>query len=443
MQALLAQIEKQQKDDEDEPGEAAVEPATVETPTGGRDGKLGSLGVGGGGKGGGAFSTTSKGEKGPISKGPPVKGKKAPENDTANVPSFTQSVNGNGEITFVFATENEKKYAYYVEELSDKKGSIVPLAPCVYRLLDLTLAPSYKKGAVPARRAVLKLGVLRALRREMELYNAAPAGVEEDEANRFNEILLSCAMRVYQRPVEVRDLDDFLHKVEESCPQIAECRAQLSSLSVARGVGGAAGAAPGYCGVDFYPGLGECFPPGAQVVTAPENLDGALVGARVVQSYYTEEVAKATKKVKRSFILMLEFVASVGDKLAYIGMSDVYTEFDGKMRVQDLRHRRVDLLPDAASILKSLQKRGLFYADIAIKHTFVSYGPGQFFPIPIGYMSSKALRPLQASGRIMVDSRRGCAEGHFPTRGGDGASISGLSIPPHPAFHGGATFMYR
>ncbi|CAD7957564.1 unnamed protein product [Amoebophrya sp. A120] len=177
----------------------------------------------------------------------------------------------------------------------------------------------------------------------------------------------------------------------------------------------------------------EVFRPGTKVVTYPENLQGAALGATVVQSSYTEEISRASGKTRRTFVLMLEFIVSVGDTLAFVGISEPYSEFEGSQPLKAFRHRPLATSAqpnvEEARMLQALIVRGMLYAEIATGYHYLQYGPDTFFPVPVTMSSSagsggRATRPLQATGRIMVDNTRAGLEGHNPTRGADGASVS-------------------
>ena len=100
--------------------------------------------------------------------------------------------------------------------IEDKQGNtdtdiLVPLAPCVYRMTDYTIA---KKEPILLRKCILKLNVLRCLQRECSTINNLlwhrlnpSAGVggamEEDELGkvRFMELLSNCG--VFQKVSEL------------------------------------------------------------------------------------------------------------------------------------------------------------------------------------------------------------------------------------------------
>lgn len=363
------------------------------------------------------------------------------------------------EAAFLFFAESETPNSFAPSLVEDPHGNpdtdvSIPLAPCVYRMTDYTFA---KKEPVQLERCLLKLGVLRSLKRECVHLNhllqhrlESGGSIEEGELGkaRFMELLSNCG--VYQKvselvlnrigqahdkvlqakgganpanetnknlfripQIRVDGLDDFLHEIEQHAPTLAQARKEIDETQ----------------SVSFYPGLGELFSPGSKLLCHPEGMEGSPLGCSCVQSWYAEETNKATGKVKRRFILVIEFVVSVGDELVFVAATDVYPEFHDLSRnapIKDLTHRK--LLPDVnledAALLKRLQQRGEFYASVATKNHYLEYYSDSFFPIIGGGWSSNAVRPLSKGGRVMVDVKRGILEGHMPVRG---SSSDGLS----------------
>ena len=319
--------------------------------------------------------------------------------------------------------------------LSSSPRSIiqVPLAPCVYRMTDRTLA---KKEPIPLSQCVHQLGVLRCLARECQILNdlmqkrfqmpSLPDGplpsLEEQELGqtRFMELLSKCG--VYQKVSElilqavgkgsaptivVHQLDDLLNMIEDQTPSLAIARQEIADTQT----------------VSFFPGLGELFPPGADLVCYPDGTEGTPLGCQVVQCWYDEETNLATQKTKRRFILVVEFIVSVGDALVFVAASDVYPEFHDPTRntpIKDLTHRRLWSNDDRWKA--RLQQRGEFYASVATHNHYLEYHPNSFFPIIGGGWKSNAVRPLSKGGRVMVDVKRGILEGHIPVRASDGLS---------------------
>lgn len=354
----------------------------------------------------------------------------------------------------------------------------VPLGPCVYRMTDYT----YAKGEpVELSRCVNKLGVLRCLERECGELNALlwsrlrPGGggggggggkgggggsIEEDELGkaRFMELLSNCG--VYQKAselilaacnrasddvahgnrsgggdddenpyripqVRVEGLSDFLAAVEERTPALAAARDEIATSS----------------NVSFHPGLGELFHPGSRLVCFPEGMEGTPLGVRCVQCWYDEELNRATGKVKRKFVLVVEFLVSVGSELVFVAASEVYPEFPDAGRsvpLRELNHRRLDppggddrdraggdgSESEDAVLVDRMRRRGEFYASVATDNHYLEYHPNSFFPVRSGgWSSDNAVRPLTKSGRVMVDVSRGALAGHVPIRGSsDGMS---------------------
>ena len=332
---------------------------------------------------------------------------------------------------------------------------LVPLPPCAYRMTDYTLA---KKEPVLLKRCVLKLGVLRCLQRECENLNhllwsrLSPDAkdehkshaLEEDELGkaRFMELLSNCG--VYQKVSElvltragqvaaaldskppapqgnddnpylipqivVEGLDNFLEEIERLNPSLQQARDEIESTQT----------------VSFYPGLGELFCPGSKLLVHPDGMEGSPLGCSLVQSWYVEEINQATNKMKRRFVLVIEFIVSVGTELCFVAASDVIPEFFDTSRnvpLKDLVHRKLNpSIADDVALLQRLQQRGEFYASVATHNHYLQYYPNSFFPILSGW-SSNAVRPLSKGGRVMVDVKRGILEGHMPIR----ATSDGMS----------------
>jgi len=375
---------------------------------------------------------------------------------------------------------------------------LVPLAPCVYRMCDYTLA---KKEPILLKRCILKLGVLRCLQRECENLNnllwhrlspeedavtnnnnnnnsssssskeqeenqhghknhKTSHAIEEDELGkaRFMELLSNCG--VYQKVLEllltragqvaaaleakpssssaaaaavsaaslttagarednnpflipqvvVEGLDDFLAEIEKRTPALQQARDEIETTQT----------------VSFYPGLGELFCPGSKLLVCADGMEGRTLGGSLVQSWYVEELNKATNKMKRRFVLVIEFIVSVGTELCFVAASDVVPEFHDTTRnvqLRDLVHRKLNVAnAEDAALLQRLQQRGEFYASVATHNHYLEYYPNSFFPILSGW-SSNAVRPLSKGGRVMVDVKRGILEGHIPIR----ATSDGMS----------------
>ena len=317
----------------------------------------------------------------------------------------------------------------------------VPLAPLVYRACDFTFEKAVRSQTpVAANHCVRKLGILRALQREREAFNALlesrlealdPMEEEELGKTRFLELLSNggVARKVVEIllkeiakaiddnkkatdgsntttiQVAIDGLDDFLAKIEQVIPELAVARTEIETTQ----------------SVSFYPGLGELFCPGSKLVCYPEGMEGSPLGCSCVQSWYSEDHNQATGKTKRRFVLVIEFIVSVGEELVFVAMTDVYPEFHDTSRnlpLKDLSHRKLldDSLEDK-SLLDRLQQRGEFYASVATKNHFLEYYPDSFFPIlKGGGWSSNAVRPLSKGGRVMVDVKRGILEGHIAVR---------------------------
>ena len=162
--------------------------------------------------------------------------------------------------------------------------------------------------------------------------------------------------------VKVEGLDDFLEEVERLNPELQKARDEIANTQT----------------VSFYPGLGELFCPGAALVCHPPGMEGSPMGCSCVQSWYAEETHPATGKVKRRFVLVIEFIVSVGEELVFVAASDVYPEFHDASRnvpLRDLQHRKLcpDVNPADQVLLQRLQQRGEFYASVATKNHYLEY----------------------------------------------------------------------
>ena len=380
-----------------------------------------------------------------VKKAPAAEPKKAII-EAASIPDGSSFVYSSPQDSFLFRFNEE------VSLTADKYGNadtdiLIPLAPCIYRSLDYTLA---KKEPIELKRCLLKLGVLRCLARECDNLNHLlwhrldpndqAGSMEEDELGktRFMELLSNCGVfqkvaelllkragqvgsdtsgdsnNPYMIPqVRINGLSEFLNEIEKQVPSLQKARQEIDETQT----------------VSFYPGLGELFCPGSQLLTYPEGMEGSPLGCSCVQSWYAEELNKATGKTKRRFILVVEFIVSVGDHLVFVAASDVYPEFHDPNRnipLKDLTHRKLlpRLNPQDASLLERLQQRGEFYASVATQNHYLEYYPHSFFPIiTSGGWNNNAVRPLSKGGRVMVDVKRGILEGHMPVRGtSDGMS---------------------
>ena len=350
---------------------------------------------------------------------------------------------------FLFFAANEQPSSFAPTCVVDNTITTItiPLAPCVYRMTDYTLA---KQEPIELERCVQKLGVLRCLALSCQTLNQLLAQrfnnnntnmLEETELGKTRFMELLSGTGVYQKVSElilqqagkvadyytaaakatdiaatenkkgpvirvcVEQLDELLVEIERLEPSLARARTEITQTAQ----------------VSFYPGLGELFCPGSMLVSHPVGMEGSPLGCSCVQSWYDQELNKATNKIKRRFILVVEFIVSVGDELVFVAASDVYPEFHDLSRnapMKDLKHRR--LFPEAnaddAALMERMQQRGEFYASVATKNHFLEYYADSFFPIIGGGWNSNAVRPLSKGGRVMVDVKRGILEGHLPVR---------------------------
>ncbi len=314
--------------------------------------------------------------------------------------------------SFLLLTENDTPFTL-VPELQDDVV-VIPLAPCVYRMTDYTLA---KQEPILLQRCILKLNVLRCLARETKTINQLLQHrfeqndtIEDDELGkvRFMELLSNAGVyqnvseRILQRSAQLKHvqvcvdgLEAFLEKIESLTPTLQQARDEIATTE----------------SVSFFPGLGELFSPGSQLLAFPAGMEGSPVGCSCVQSWYAEEWNPATHTTKRRFVLVLEFCISVGTELVFVAATDVYPEFHDPTRnvpIKDLTHRKLQphLHADDAQLLERLQQRGEFYASVATDNHYLEYSPDSFFPILTSGWNSNALRPLSKGGRVMVDVKR-------------------------------------
>jgi len=381
--------------------------------------------------------------------------------DTSELPDSVLFQHDESKGAFIFSFKNV--VPRIVEKSDVESAVVVPLTPCVYRMTDYTMG---KKEPITTRACVLKLGVLRCLQRECKTLNTLlrnrftsssseddevppPGALEEDELGktRFMELLSNCG--VYQKvselvlhvagqthhdlmeqrktgnnnkviripQVDVEQLDEFLETLDTLVPELARSRKEIEETQ----------------SVSFYPGLGEFFTPGSKILCFPDGMEGSPLGCTVVQSWYVEEeVSSSTsfkqqqqpKKIKRRFVMCVEYIISVGDALVFVAATDVYPEFPNvnrNMPIRELTHRKLSENDDKL-LLQRLQQRGEFYASISTNNHFLEYYPNSFYPIITGSWNNNAIRPLSKGGRVMVDVKRGILENHLPVRTSDGMS---------------------
>ena len=235
-------------------------------------------------------------------------------------------------VSRVNAETNDSTTTVFVE---------VPLAPLVYRACDFTFEKAVRNQTpVTANHCVRKLGILRALQRERDAFNALlesrledsyPMEEEELGQTRFLELLSNggVARKVVEIllkeiakaiddnkkstndntiatiKVAIDGLNEFLSKIEEVVPELSVARTEIDTTQ----------------SVSFYPGLGELFCPGSKLVCYPEGMEGSPMGCSCVQSWYSEDHNQATGKTKRRFVLVIEFIVSVGDELVFVAMT--------------------------------------------------------------------------------------------------------------------------
>ena len=341
---------------------------------------------------------------------------------------------------FLFVSQEEspmKDFDPFLREEDSTASSttiVVPLAPCAYRMADYTFA---KQEPVLLHRILLKLGVLRSLQRELKILNdflqnriQRKDALEDTELQktRFMELVSNCGVAQALSSlllketakasvsgstapqVIVEGLDDFLQEVEKQTPALEKARQEIHQTQT----------------VSFFPGLGELFSPGSKLICHPDGMEGLPLGLSSVQCWYSEDLNPATNTMKRRFVLVMEFIVSVGDELVFVACTDVYPEFHDPNRnvpIKELTHRKLDIENslDDQQLLQRLQQRGMFYASTATSNHYLEYYPDSFFPILQGRgFANNAVRPLAKGGRVMVDVKRGILETHIPVRSSDG-----------------------
>lgn len=323
--------------------------------------------------------------------------------------------------SFLFFTESQHHTDFKVELVAangnDNQSQMlrIPLAPCVYRLCDVTLA---KKEPIRLRQCLFQLNVLRCLKRECGLLNErteqqqGTSKVVWEESSlrqmRFMELLSNCG--VYQQvldlllknptaSVEVDGLDDFLAKIESLEPQLRSSTTPPAAADT----------------ISFFPGIGELYTPGTKLLCHPEGLDGTPVGCTCVQGWYAAKENNSNSS-KLQYVLVVEFTVSCGDAIVVVAASEVIPEFpaDRPTAVRDLQFRPLDKKNDASTWAR-LQKRGALYTSIATGHHFLEYYNDALYPILNGW-NSRSVRPLSKGGRVMIDVQRGIQAGHIPVR---------------------------
>jgi hypothetical protein len=280
-------------------------------------------------------------------------------------------------------------------------------------MADYTFA---KQEPVLLHRILLKLGVVRSLQRELKILNdflqsrIQRKDVLEDtelQKTRFMELVSNCGIAQALSSlllketakasaagspaprVIVEGLDDFLQEVEKQTPALEKARREIDETQT----------------VSFFPGLGELFSPGSKLICHPDGMEGLPLGLSSVQCWYSEDLNPATNTMKRRFVLVIEFIVSVGDELVFVACTDVYPEFHDPNRnvpIKELTHRKLDIenSVDHLHLFQRLHQRGLFYASTATSNHYLEYYPDSFFPILQGRgFANNAVRPLSKGGR--------------------------------------------
>jgi hypothetical protein len=165
----------------------------------------------------------------------------------------------------------------------------------------------------------------------------------------------------------------------------------------------------------IFDALGQLYKPG-DLVQGKLAL-GTMGVFRVVECYFDEK--RSLLGIEKSFHLSLEFIASMGQHLAVIGVTETLSGWTG------VRTRNItDLMysPIAVGDIESYIERGKRYIQFAVGKVpmFVAYSGGSFFMHGRGSKSSGSL----GSGRIMIDVVRGASLGHHASQGSDEPTVA-------------------
>eukprot|EP01134_Creolimax_fragrantissima_P002050 CFRG2050T1 len=163
--------------------------------------------------------------------------------------------------------------------------------------------------------------------------------------------------------------------------------------------------------------VAKLLAPGNIVCTVPDMQGGEYVAVEVVTSHFEEH--KTLFGVTRSFRLVVAFVASVGDKFAYVQYDDVISPFLSTKRIVDFVYR-----PLTEGLRKELSTRGARYAKFALQNKYVAYKKEGFFVHPERKGYQTTIKHLKGDGRVMLDTLRGYEYKHTSSVGGDGPSMA-------------------
>ncbi|KXS10846.1 P-loop containing nucleoside triphosphate hydrolase protein [Gonapodya prolifera JEL478] len=161
-------------------------------------------------------------------------------------------------------------------------------------------------------------------------------------------------------------------------------------------------------------GLAELYVPGTYVSGAT-SLGSGLRSCFYVRNCHFEE-RRSLFGIERVFKFQLEFVASFGRDFVVMAFEELLAGWTGtKMRaLEDLPYQPI-------SDTSPFRDRGQRYVSLTTgARRFVQYRPGGFFPHHSSKLrSSPGTSASGSSGRIVIDTERGAAEGHHASQGSD------------------------
>jgi hypothetical protein len=256
---------------------------------------------------------------------------------------------------------------------------------------------------------------LRALQRDSKLYNETDsATIEQDAAlkDRIGKFLESISGLGYTLPssgrvaLRIEELDAFISALEiEFTEQITLARnAVENGLPVE------------------HMGLMEVFAIGSLVQSRNVGaLGGINVVLRVIDAYY-EPMRSMFGGRKYSFRLGLETLVALGGEFVAVAFEAILEEWEGARALEDLV-----FVPVRGPLDETVKQRGKVAAALGTAPAHRHYEPGSFFPHlgkqnTIGGASSAHSK--SASGRVMVDSRRGLELGHAPASAIDDCGLA-------------------
>lgn len=276
-------------------------------------------------------------------------------------------------------------------EVEEGSGNAIHLGPVLRRFTPAKLNIRGAKKTTTVEFGLLydALGLLRALKHDVDAFNSAAAEKSPDEKRyacyRLSRQAAAFGVRVPRTgSVDVPGLDELIALVESK---------YTSQLQTARGMISG--------GVVDYSSLAELFRPGTELLDrgAATGIFGVPTAMRVRACYYSR--GKSLFGTTSTFFAALEFVVSVGDRFAVVEATFPISEFHGTRSTTEGLDNFI-LLNDSIKI--ELSRRGEIYAQLASKPAFLEYTAGSFLPVSrLG--SSRAPSRSWGRGRIMVDSQ--------------------------------------